>query len=81
MSRHLALAVLVAFASPWIVGCDGCDCGGPDPIAELEVKKGDVQRDQESHQGQWREAEVGSPFEVGDGARTGPGASARFRLR
>jgi hypothetical protein len=81
MTRPFLLACVATLGFAGLPGCDGCGCGGPTPIAELETKKREVARDHADRQGDWQPADIESTFDVGDGARTGSGASAVFRLR
>lgn len=60
----------------------GCTCGSEEhaSIAELVEKRGDVDRDFARSVGAWEAAPRGASFAIGDGVRTGEGASAALAL-
>lgn len=74
-------ALLPALLGLGLFGCDGCGgCGGQDPVAELVAIESSVDRDFARSVKQWQAAAKGDVFNVGDGLRTGDGASAELRL-
>ncbi len=50
------------------------------PVAKLETKSGKVDRDFAAKQGEFKGAENGDEFAIGDGVRTGKSSSAALRL-
>ncbi len=60
-----------------VAGCERCQSA---PLARLTEKIGVVKRDHASEPKQWRPAEKGTTFEVGDAIRTESEAEARLRL-
>ena len=75
-SGVLLLAVVLSMVS--ITGCEGC---GTPSLAVLKSHSGMVHRDFAVSQLDWKVAEDGARFEIGDGIQTGKGATARLRLR
>lgn len=84
-TRHTRYAgqpasLLLLLCIAW-TGCDGCGaCGDGDHVAELLTSEAQVDRDFAAKVGDWSTAGQGALFDVGDGLRTGPGASAELRL-
>jgi hypothetical protein len=78
--RFSALS-LALFAASGCDRCEGCaGCGAEAHLAELAAMTKTVQRDFANSREQWQEAARGDRFAVGDGLRTGTGATARLRL-
>lgn len=67
------LLVLLAFA-----GCNSCQDSSI--LATLESKSGNVDRDFKEAEREWKVAEVGSKFHVGDAVRTQAAAGAELAL-
>lgn len=64
----------------WLLACAVSACSSPTPLATLREKNGSVERDWAAQVRQWKVAEVGAAFHLGDGVQTHAGASARLSL-
>jgi hypothetical protein len=79
MRRHRAWVALCALTAA--LGCERLGCGGDDYLAELATSQGEVSRDFAASQGSFRRVQQQERFRVGDGLRTGAGATATLKLR
>ncbi len=71
------LAVLLLLVS-WL---PGCRCSQADVIAELTASTGSVERDWANRLRQWKPAQLGSKYRLGDGIRCGNDSTAELVLQ
>ena len=78
---RLTILLLALVAASGCDRCEGCaGCGAEGHLAELAAMTKTVHRDFARSREQWQAASRGDRFAVGDGLRTGSGATARLRL-
>jgi len=75
LSRSAALVLFAIVAA----SCGPCGCDD-DHVAELAATERVVERDFSAATEEWRDAEVGARFAIGDGVRTGDSSEARVTL-
>jgi hypothetical protein len=79
MKRELWIICFAAvLLAQLLIGCNGC--GKHAPLAVLEVRQGEVQRQAAQSRADWNDANLGTGFDVGDALRTRHASSARLRL-
>ena len=67
--------VVIAWMLCAVLLVGGCSCSATDVLAQLTETNGEVTRDEHASLGQWRPADLGAEFRVGDGVRTSPAST------